>query len=61
LQHSNYSCVTTLSTGLLVIVNFSVTATCVYHFVLETEHFRGHGCRNSGHTIANMELRTERH
>jgi len=34
----------------------------LYHFGLETEHFRGHGCRNSGHTIANPELlRAERH
>jgi len=37
-------------------VNFSVTVTCaLYHFGLETEHFRGNGCRNSGHTIANLE------
>jgi len=28
---------------------------------LEPEHFRGHDCRNWGHTIANLELRTERH
>jgi len=43
-------------------VNFSVTAACaLYHFSLETEHFQGHDCRNSGHTIANLELRAERH
>jgi len=48
--------------SILVIVNFSVTATCaLYHFGLETEHSHGHDCRNSGHTIANLELRTERH
>jgi len=46
----------------LVNVNFSVTATCaLYHFGLETEHFNGHDCRKSGHTIADLELRTERH
>jgi len=46
--------------SLLVTVNFSVTATCaLYHFGLETKHFHGHDCRNSGHTIANLELRTE--
>jgi len=44
----------------LVTVNFSVTATCaLYHFDLETERFHGYDCRNSGHTIANLELRTE--
>jgi len=52
--------VTTLS--IFVIVNFSVTATCaLYHFGLETEHFHGYDCRNSGHTIANLELRAKRH
>jgi len=42
---------------------FSYCYMCtLYHFGLETEHFRGHGCRNSGHTIANPELlRAERH
>jgi len=56
----NCNCVTTLS--ILVIVNFSVTATCaVYDFGLEAEHFHGHDCRNSGDTIANLELRTECH
>jgi len=36
-----------------VIVNFSVTATCaLYHVGREIEHFHGHDCRNSGHTIA---------
>jgi len=60
LQNSKCSCVTTMS--ILVIVNFSVTATCVLnHFGLETEHFHGHDCRNSGHTIANPDLCTERH
>jgi len=60
LQNSNCSCVTTLS--ILVIVSFLVTATCaLYHFGRETEHCHGHGCRNPGHTIANLELRTERH
>jgi len=60
LQNSNRTCVTTLS--ILVIVNFSATATCSsYHFALETEHFHGHDCRNSGHTITNLELRVERH
>jgi len=45
-----------------VIVSFSVTATCaLYHFGPETEHFQEHDCRNSGHTIANREFRTERH
>jgi len=48
--------------SILVIANFSVTATCtLHHFGLETEHFHGYDCRNSGHTIANQELRTERH
>jgi len=48
--------------SILLIVTFSVTATCaLYHFGLETEHFHGHRCWNSGHTIANLELRTERH
>jgi len=43
-------------------VNFSVTATCaLYHFSQETEHSHGHDCRNSGHTTANLELRTEHH
>jgi len=43
-------------------VNFSVTATCaLYHYGLETEHFHGDVCRNSGHTIANLELSTEHH
>jgi len=43
-------------------VNFLVTATCaLYHFGLETEDFHGHDCRISGHIIANLELRTERH
>jgi len=47
--------------SVLVIVNFSVTATCaLYHFGLETEHFHGHDCRNSGHTTANLDLCTER-
>jgi len=47
---------------ILVFVNFPVTATCaLYHYGLETEHFHGHDCRNSGHTIANLELGTERH
>jgi len=60
LQKSNCSCLTTLS--ILALVNFSVTAACaLYHFSLETEHFQGHDCRNSGHTIANLELRAERH
>jgi len=60
LQNSNCSCVTTLS--LLLIINFSVAATCaLYHFGLETEHSHGHDCRNSGHTIANLDLCTERH
>jgi len=60
LQNSNCSYVTTL--GISVIVNFSVTATCTsYHFGLETEHFHGHESRKSGHTIANLELRAERH
>jgi len=60
LQNSDCSCVTTLST--LVIVDFSVTATCaLYHFGLETEHFHGHDFRNSCHTIANLELRAERY
>ena len=60
LQKSNCSCATTLS--ILVIVNSSVAATCaLYHFGLETEHLHGHDCRNSGDTIANLELRTERH
>jgi len=46
----------------LLIVNFLVTATCALnHFGLETEHFHEHDCRNSGHTIANLELRTERY
>jgi len=45
--------------SILVIVNFSVTATCaLYHFGLDTEHFHGHDCR-IGHPIANLELRTE--
>jgi len=45
LQNYNCSCVTKLST--LVIVNFSVTATCtLYHFGLKTENFHGHDCRN---------------
>jgi len=48
--------------SILVLVNFSVTATCAfYHFGLETEHFSGHDCRNSDHTIAYLELRAERH
>jgi len=48
--------------SILVIANFSVTATCaLYQSGLETEHFHGHDCRNSGHTIANLEFRTERH
>jgi len=48
--------------SILVIVSFSVTATCaLYHFGLETEHFHGHDCRDLSHTIANLELRTERH
>jgi len=35
MQNSNCSCVTTLS--ILVIANFSITATCaLYHFGLET-------------------------
>jgi len=39
----------------------SVTATfALYHFGLETENFHGHDCRNSGHTITNLKLRTER-
>jgi len=64
LQNSNCSCLATLS--VLVIVNFSFTATCaLYVFGLETEHFHGHGCRNSQmltyRTNANLELRTERH
>jgi len=43
-------------------VNFSVTATCaLYNFGLETEHFHGHDYRNSGHTKANLELRTEQY
>jgi len=47
--------------SILVIVNFSVTATCaLYNFGLETEHFHEHNYRNSGHAIANLELRTER-
>ena len=59
LQNSNCS-YTTLS--ILDIMNFSVTATCtLYHFGLETKHFHGHACRNSDHTIANLQLRTERH
>jgi len=33
----------------------------LYHFGQETEHFSGHDCRNSGHTIANLELHAERH
>jgi len=36
----------------------------LYHFGdfgLETEHFLEYDCRNSGHTIANLELRTEHH
>jgi len=28
---------------------------------VETQHFRGHDCQNSGHTIAKLELRTEDH
>ena len=60
LQNSNCSCATTLS--ILVIVNFSVTATCaLHHFGLETEHFHWHVCRNSGHTNVNLELHAERH
>jgi len=60
LQNSNSSCVTTLC--ILVIVNFAITATCaLYHFGLESEHFHGHGCQNSGHTITNLELSTKRH
>jgi len=48
--------------SILVTVNFSVTATCALHnFGLETEHFHGHDCRNSGYTIANLELGAERH
>jgi len=47
--------------SLLIIVNFSVSATCaLYHFGLETEHFHEHDCRNSGQTIVNLELRAER-
>jgi len=47
--------------NILVIVKFSVTAACaLYHFGPETEHFHGHDCRRSGHTIANLELRAER-
>jgi len=46
----------------LVIANISVTATCaLYHFGLETEYFHGHDCQNSGHPIAYLELRAERH
>jgi len=60
LNNSNCSCVTTLI--ILVIVNFSVTATyALYHFGLETEHFHGYDCWISGHTIAHLELRTDRH
>ena len=60
LQNSNCSCATTLS--LLVIVSFSVTATCALdHSGLETKHFHGHDCRNSGRKIANLDLCTERH
>jgi len=48
--------------SILVIVNFAVTATCaLYHCGLETEHFHGHYCRFSSHTIANLELRTNRY
>jgi len=48
--------------SILVIVSLSVTATCsLYYFGLETEHIHGHDCRNSGHTIADLELRAERH
>jgi len=48
--------------SILVIVNVSVTDTCtLYHFGQETEHFLEYVCRNSGHTIANLELGTERH
>jgi len=43
--------------SILDIVNFSLTATwALYHFGVETEHFFGLNCRNSGHTIANLEL-----
>jgi len=38
LQNYNFICVTTL--GILVIANFSITATCaLYHFGLETRTF----------------------
>jgi len=38
-------------------VNFSVTAACaLYHFGLETEHFHGHDCPNSGHTMLTWTL-----
>jgi len=34
------------------IVNFSVTATCALNcFGQENEHFHGHDCRDSGHTV----------
>jgi len=39
---------------------FSYCSWALYHFGLETEHFHGHDCRNSGPIIANLELRTER-
>jgi len=32
---------------------FSYCYMCLYQFDLQTEHFHGYDCRNSGHTIAN--------
>jgi len=60
LQNSKYSCVTTLS--ILVIVNFSVTATCSFVSLWPRNWaFHGHDCRNAGHAIVNLELCAERH
>jgi len=41
---------------LFIIVNCSITATCVlYQFDVQTEHLHGHDCRNSGHKIVSLE------
>jgi len=48
--------------SIVIIVNFSVTATCAFYcFHLQPEYFPGHDLPNSGHKIADIELLTERH
>jgi len=64
LQNSIYSCVTTLSSCCELFSYGHMCSISLWPRYISMDifqHFHGDDCRNSGHTIANLDLRVERH